>query len=60
MFEKFGEFNSAEELNKKAAELKTAGELGKLKDLAIENGLDPEDAEDYNFKTSYVTVYHQN
>lgn len=47
MFDKFGEFNSAEELNKKAAELKTAGDLGKLKDLAIENGLDPEDAEDY-------------
>ena len=45
MFEKFGEFDSAEELNKKAAELK--GNLDELKALAEENGLWPEDAEDY-------------
>ena len=38
MFEKFGEFNSAEELNNKAEELK--GNVQELKQLAEENGLD--------------------
>lgn len=47
MFEKFGEFDSAEEINAKAAELKTLGDRAALKELAEENGLDPEDAEDY-------------
>lgn len=45
MFEKFGEFDSAEELNKKAAELKS--DVEEVKKLAVENGLEPEDAEDY-------------
>lgn len=45
MFEKYGEFDSVEELNKKAAELKD--NLDELKALAEENGLDPMDAEDY-------------
>lgn len=47
MFEKFGEFDSAEELNKTAAGLKTEGDMESLLELAEENGLDKEDAEDY-------------
>ena len=47
MFDKFGEFDSAEELNQAAAGLKEEGDLESLKVLAIENGLDREDAEDY-------------
>lgn len=47
MFDKFGEFDSAEELNAKAAELKAAGEEKRLVELAEENGIDKEDAEDY-------------
>lgn len=47
MFEKFGEFDSVEELNQKAAELKAEGKEEELKDLAVENGLEEEDAEDY-------------
>ena len=42
MFDKFGEFDSAEELNAKAAELKAAGEEKRLVELALENGLDKE------------------
>ena len=47
MFDKFGEFNSVEELNEKAAELKAAGDEKELIALAEENGIDKEDAEDY-------------
>lgn len=47
MFEKFGEFDSAEELNKTAAGLKAEGDMESLVLLAVENGLDKEDAEDY-------------
>lgn len=47
MFEKFGEFDSAEELNKKAEELKNGGDRKALIDLAVENGIDKEEAEDY-------------
>ena len=47
MFDKFGEFDSAEELNKAAEGLKAEGDIESLKDLAIENGLDEMDAEDY-------------
>jgi hypothetical protein len=45
MFEKFGEFDSAEELNAKAEELKQ--DFDSLKILAKENGLDELDAEDF-------------
>ena len=45
MFEKFGEFNSAEELNNKAEELK--GNIQELKQLAEENGLEEDDVNDY-------------
>ncbi|MGN0338622.1 MAG: hypothetical protein ACI4EE_14105 [Lachnospiraceae bacterium] len=47
MFEKFGEFDSVEELNKKAAELKEADNEKDLVALAEENGIDKQDAEDY-------------
>ena len=45
MSEKFGEFNSAEELNRKAEELK--GDIYKLKQFAAENGLEEDDVNDY-------------
>lgn len=47
MFEKFGEFDSAEELNRAAAAQKAEGDLEALIALAQENGIDKEDAEDY-------------
>lgn len=47
MFEKFGEFNSAAEINETAVNLRKEGDFESLKALAEENGLDPEEAEDY-------------
>lgn len=47
MFEKFGEFDSAQELNRAAEAQKNEGDAEAVKALARENGLDPEDAEDY-------------
>lgn len=47
MFERFGEFDSYEEINTKAAELLTAADTDAVRELAAENGLDPGDAEDY-------------
>ena len=47
MFERFGEFDSYEEINRTAEGLKEEGDIESLKVLAKENGLDPEDAEDY-------------
>lgn len=47
MFEKFGEFTSFEEINKKAEELKAAGDREGLLKLCEENGIDREDGEDY-------------
>ena len=47
MYEIFGEFDSYEEINKKAAELKAAGNQHELRTLARENGLDEEDAQDF-------------
>ena len=47
MFDKFGEFDSVEELNKAAAEKLAAGNEEELVVLAMENGIDKEDAEDY-------------
>ena len=47
MFERFGEFDSYEEINRAAEGLKEEGDIESLKVLAEENGLDPEDAEDY-------------
>ena len=47
LFERFGEFNSVEELNATAEGLKAEGDLESLKVLAVENGLEEADAEDY-------------
>lgn len=47
MFEKFGEFDSPEELNRAAAAQKEQGDEEALILLVEENGLDKEDAEDY-------------
>lgn len=47
MFEKFGEFDSAEEINRAAAAQKQQGDEEALILLAQENGIDREDAEDY-------------
>lgn len=47
MFDKFGEFNSVEELNEAAAGFKNEGDTESLYQLAEENGLEREDAEDY-------------
>lgn len=47
MFDKFGEFESVEDLNAKAAELLNVKNYEGIKELAKENGIDIEDAEDY-------------
>ncbi len=47
MFKKFGEFGSVEELNRAAAAQKAEGDREALIALALENGIDKEDAEDY-------------
>lgn len=45
MYEIFGEFNKAEEINKAAAGLKSEGDLDNIKVLAKENGIDEEFAQ---------------
>ena len=47
MFDKFGEFDSAEEINRAAAAQLAEGDHEAIRGIAAENGLDPEDAEDY-------------
>lgn len=47
MFDKFGEFDSVEELNRAAEGFKAEGDTESLFALAEENGIDKEDAEDY-------------
>ena len=47
MFDKFGEFNSVEELNMAAEGFLKEGDTESLYALAEENGIDKEDAEDY-------------
>lgn len=47
MEHKFGIFHTVEELNRAAAAQKAEGDLEALIGLALENGLDKEDAEDY-------------
>lgn len=47
MFDKFGEFDSAAELNTAAEGLLKEGDTNSIRVLAEENGLDREDAEDY-------------
>jgi len=47
MFEKFGEFDSCEELNRAAAAQLKEGDTEALIALALENGIEKEDAQDY-------------
>lgn len=47
MFEKFGEFDSVEELNRAAEGFKQEGDFESLYALAEENGIEKEDAKDY-------------
>lgn len=47
MFDKFGEFDSYEELNAAAAKQLAQKDTESLKALASENGIDEEDVEDY-------------
>lgn len=47
MFDRFGEFDSVEELNRAAAAQKKEGDETALVLLAQENGIDKEEAEDY-------------
>lgn len=58
MFEKFGEFDSVEELNAAAEGLLKEGDTASLMELAKENGIDEEDAADYRdgYAASLATV----
>lgn len=47
MWDKFGEFDSAEEINRAAAAQFAEGDVESLKLLACENGIDEADVEDY-------------
>ncbi len=47
MFDKFGEFDSAEEINETAAGLLEEGDLEGLREMAKENGFDEDDVQDY-------------
>ena len=47
LFEKFGEMESAEELQKAAEGLLEEGDIDSLKELAKENGFDEDDVEDW-------------
>lgn len=46
MWDKYGEMNSADEINEKACEMREVGQSAELKELAKENGLD-EDMVDF-------------
>lgn len=45
MFDRFGEFNSAEEINETAVNLRKEGDTGSIRILSRENGIDEEIAE---------------
>lgn len=47
LYEKFGEFDSADEINRAAAAQLAEGDVDAVYAIAQENGLDREDAEDY-------------
>lgn len=47
MYDKFGEFGSAEELNKAAEGFRNEGDIKSLYELAEENGISKEDVADY-------------
>ena len=47
MFDRFGEFDSAAEINETAVNLRREGDIESLKVLAAENGIDPEILEEF-------------
>jgi len=47
MFDKFGEFDSAQEINEAAAAQLKEGDIEAVFEIAEENGIDKEDAEDF-------------
>ena len=47
MFDVYGEFDSAAEINEAAANQLKEGDTDAIRQIAKENGLDPEDAEDF-------------
>ena len=47
LYEKFGEFDSAEEINRAAAAQKAQGDLEAVRMIAKENGIDEMDADDF-------------
>lgn len=47
MFDKFGEFDSAEEINRAAEAQFNEGDMEAIRVIAEENGIDKEDAEDF-------------
>ena len=47
MFEKFGEFNSAEEINRAAKQQLAEGDTEAIYTIAKENGIDEDDVKDY-------------
>lgn len=57
MFGKFGEFDSAEEINRAAAAQLKEGDLDAIKTIAEENGLDSEDAEDFLHRCNRFSDY---
>lgn len=58
MFEKFGEFDSAEELNAAAKGLFDEGDVDALRKLAEENGISNDEVEDYldKYTSTLATV----
>ena len=60
MFDKFGEFDSVEELNRAAAAQREEGDEEALFLLAKENGIDKEDAEDYMDVTAALDNVYDN
>ena len=47
IFTKYGNFNSADEINEAAKNQLAQGDTEAVREIARENGLDPEDAEDF-------------
>lgn len=47
MFEKFGEFDSYDEINRAAKAQLNEGDLEAIRAIALENGIDRDDVEDY-------------
>ena len=47
IFTKYGEFNSADEINEAAKNQLAQGDIEAVREIAKENGIDPDDAEDF-------------